>query len=44
VDREDAMRRLLDFGVDGMFTNQPDRLRALVDPPGEERSATAERE
>jgi glycerophosphoryl diester phosphodiesterase len=35
VDRLEDMRRLLDLGVDGMFTNHPDRLRALVDPPGE---------
>jgi glycerophosphoryl diester phosphodiesterase len=31
VDRAEDMRRLLDLGVDGMFTNFPDRLRALVD-------------
>ena len=31
VDRPEDMRRLLDLGVDGMFTNFPDRLRALVD-------------
>jgi glycerophosphoryl diester phosphodiesterase len=37
VDAEDDMRRLLDLGVDGMFTNFPDRLRALVDSPPEER-------
>jgi glycerophosphoryl diester phosphodiesterase len=30
VDRPDVMRRLLDRGVDGIFTNFPDRLRALV--------------
>ena len=34
VDAEDDMRRLLDLGADGMFTNFPARLRALVDPPG----------
>ena len=33
VDTEDDMRRLLDLGVDGLFTNYPDRLRALVDFP-----------
>jgi glycerophosphoryl diester phosphodiesterase len=33
VDAEDDMRRLLDLGVDGMFTNFPARLRALVDSP-----------
>jgi glycerophosphoryl diester phosphodiesterase len=32
VDAEDEMRRLLDLGVDGLFTNHPDRLRALIDP------------
>jgi glycerophosphoryl diester phosphodiesterase len=37
VDAEDDMRRLLDLGVDGMFTNFPDRLRALVDSPRTER-------
>jgi glycerophosphoryl diester phosphodiesterase len=30
VDREDEMERQLALGVDGMFTNHPDRLRALV--------------
>jgi glycerophosphoryl diester phosphodiesterase len=30
VDAERQMRRLLDFGVDGLFTNHPDRLRVLV--------------
>jgi glycerophosphoryl diester phosphodiesterase len=33
VDVEDDMRRLLDLGVDGLFTNYPDRLRALIDFP-----------
>lgn len=42
VDREEDMRRLLELGVDGMFTNHPDRLRSLVDPRGEQRSATSE--
>jgi glycerophosphoryl diester phosphodiesterase len=31
VDPGDLMQRLLDVGVDGMFTNVPDRLRALID-------------
>jgi len=31
VDAEHDMRRLLGQGVDGLFTNHPDRLRALVD-------------
>ncbi len=36
VNREADMRRLLDLGVDGLFTDYPDRLRALLprgDPP-----------
>jgi glycerophosphoryl diester phosphodiesterase len=35
VDEPAAMRRLLALGADGLFTNYPDRLRALVDSPGE---------
>ncbi len=31
VNTADDMRRMLDLGVDGMFTNHPDRLRSLVD-------------
>lgn len=31
VDGPPEMRRLLDAGVDGLFTNYPDRLRNLVD-------------
>jgi glycerophosphoryl diester phosphodiesterase len=31
VDAEDDMRRLLDWGVDGLFTNFPARLRSLLD-------------
>jgi glycerophosphoryl diester phosphodiesterase len=31
VDEPETMRRLLDRGVDGIFTNFPDRLRALLD-------------
>ena len=34
VDAPDEMRALLDAGVDGLFTNHPDRLRALLDPRG----------
>jgi glycerophosphoryl diester phosphodiesterase len=30
VDEPDAMRRLLALGVDGIFTNRPDRMRRLV--------------
>ncbi len=30
VDDEALMRRFLDWGVDGLFTNVPDRFRALV--------------
>jgi len=33
VDAEEDMRRLLDLGVDGMFSNFPARLRALVSSP-----------
>jgi len=33
VDELDDMRRLLDLGVDGLFTNYPDRMRALLDSP-----------
>jgi glycerophosphoryl diester phosphodiesterase len=34
VNPEDEMRRLLELGVDGLFTDFPDRLRALL-PRGE---------
>jgi glycerophosphoryl diester phosphodiesterase len=34
VDAEAEMTRLLGLGVDGLFTNFPDRMRALVDSPG----------
>jgi len=34
VDAEDEMQRLLDQGVDGIFTNHPGRLRRLVDARG----------
>lgn len=30
VDAEDALRRLLAMGVDGIFTNAPDRLRRIL--------------
>ena len=30
VDQLSEMERLLDLGVDGLFTNHPDRMRALV--------------
>jgi glycerophosphoryl diester phosphodiesterase len=33
VDDPGEMRRLIDLGVDGLFTNHPDRMRALVDGP-----------
>ena len=32
VDPLDEMRRLLELGVDGLFTNVPDRMRELVGP------------
>jgi glycerophosphoryl diester phosphodiesterase len=35
VDAEDEMRRLIDLGVDGLFTNFPARMRALLDSRGE---------
>ena len=31
VNTLDDMRRMLDLGVDGIFTNHPDRLRSLLD-------------
>lgn len=34
VDAEDEMRRQLDAGVDGLFTNHPDRMRRLLESPG----------
>jgi glycerophosphoryl diester phosphodiesterase len=34
VDDPAEMRRLLSLGVDGLFTNHPDRMRALVDASG----------
>ncbi|CAG0988163.1 glycerophosphoryl diester phosphodiesterase [Myxococcaceae bacterium] len=34
VDDPGEMRRMLDLGVDGLFTNHPDRMRALVDREG----------
>jgi glycerophosphoryl diester phosphodiesterase len=40
VDEPDAMRRLLDLGVDGLFTNFPARLRALFDPRGDSESSS----
>ncbi|MFQ5416439.1 MAG: glycerophosphodiester phosphodiesterase [Myxococcota bacterium] len=40
VDDERDMRRLLALGVDGLFTNFPGRLRALVESPPGERGPT----
>jgi glycerophosphoryl diester phosphodiesterase len=31
VDEADDMRRLLDLGVDGLFTNHPDRMRGILE-------------
>ena len=31
VDEEDQMRRLIDLGIDGLFTNRPDRMRSVLD-------------
>jgi glycerophosphoryl diester phosphodiesterase len=36
VDEVGEMERLLALGVDGIFTNYPDRMRALLDPRGDE--------
>jgi len=33
VDEPAEMRRLIGMGVDGLFTNHPDRMRAIVDFP-----------
>ncbi|MBW2401523.1 MAG: glycerophosphodiester phosphodiesterase, partial [Deltaproteobacteria bacterium] len=33
VDAEDDMLRLIDLGVDGLFTNFPARMRALLESP-----------
>ncbi len=33
VDDPGEMRRLLAFGVDGLFTNHPERMRQIVDAP-----------
>jgi glycerophosphoryl diester phosphodiesterase len=33
VDDEEVMRRLIEAGVDGLFTNHPDRMRRLLQVP-----------
>ena len=33
VDDESQMQQLVDLGVDGLFTNRPDRMRDLLDAP-----------
>ena len=38
VDDEEQMEQLLDAGVDGLFTNVPDRMRALLQRRGAPRS------
>jgi len=42
VDAPDDMRRLIDLGVDGLFTNFPARLRALLESRRGDRESRAE--
>lgn len=36
IDEESEMTRLLDMGVDGLFTNFPERMRRLIDSRGKQ--------
>jgi glycerophosphoryl diester phosphodiesterase len=40
VDELPEMQRLLALGVDGLFTNFPQRMRELLDPPGDSREVS----
>jgi len=40
VDEPGEMERLLALGVDGLFTNYPDRMRARLGPRGEEQESS----
>ncbi|MBA2244402.1 MAG: glycerophosphodiester phosphodiesterase [Gemmatimonadetes bacterium] len=44
INDTEAMRRILALGVDGIITDYPDRLVALLDRDGDREDATGERE